>query len=287
MIRSMLLKDSTERKMPHSTFFYPLEGGIQSLINAMAKGINIYTNTIVTTLARRSDKWIVNEKEEYDYIISTLPLPELKNILKNIPSTIYESMSDLKFNSLTTVLFKCPPTDITWLYIPSHNYRSHRVGYQSALTPNASPIEGEGVGAFEIIGKQFDVTGLEMQNNVLPEELGYIKTLDHEFTKYAYVIFDTNYRKNMAVINNYFSGLEGFELLGRWGRWNYNNMDTCILDSMNLVEKWRSNENNRVIRYTGSECNYGRSCRIFRRFSSGKKTLLCWRIKYKPTSTYK
>ena len=223
--------------MPHSTFFYPLEGGIQSLINAMAKGINIYTNTIVTTLARRSDKWIVNEKEEYDYIISTLPLPELKNILKNIPSTIYESMSDLKFNSLTTVLFKCPPTDITWLYIPSHNYRSHRVGYQSALTPNASPIEGEGVGAFEIIGKQFDVTGLEMQNNVLPEELGYIKTLDHEFTKYAYVIFDTNYRKNMAVINNYFSGLEGFELLGRWGRWNYNNMDTCILDSMNLVEK--------------------------------------------------
>lgn len=237
MIRSMLLKDSTERKMPHSTFFYPLEGGIQSLINAMAKGINIYTNTIVTTLARRSDKWIVNKKEEYDYIISTLPLPELKNILKNIPSTIYESMSDLKFNSLTTVLFKCPPTDITWLYIPSHNYRSHRVGYQSALTPNASPIEGEGVGAFEIIGKQFDVTGLEMQNNVLPEELGYIKTLDHEFTKYAYVIFDTNYRKNMAVINNYFSGLEGFELLGRWGRWNYNNMDTCILDSMNLVEK--------------------------------------------------
>ena len=83
MIRSMLLKDSTERKMPHSTFFYPLEGGIQSLINAMAKGINIYTNTIVTTLARRSDKWIVNEKEEYDYIISTLPLPELKNILKD------------------------------------------------------------------------------------------------------------------------------------------------------------------------------------------------------------
>ena len=137
----------------------------------MAKGINIYTNTIVTTLARRSDKWIVNEKEEYDYIISTLPLPELKNILKNIPSTIYESMSDLKFNSLTTVLFKCPPTDITWLYIPSHNYRSHRVGYQSALTPNASPIEGEGVGAFEIIGKQFDVTGLEMQNNVCLKSL--------------------------------------------------------------------------------------------------------------------
>ena len=106
MIRSMLLKDSTERKMPHSTFFYPLEGGIQSLINAMAKGINIYTNTIVTTLARRSDKWIVNEKEEYDYIISTLPLPELKNILngldkanittRNFPQSVAELRKRLK-----------------------------------------------------------------------------------------------------------------------------------------------------------------------------------------------
>ena len=122
----------------------------------------------------------------------------------------------------------------------------------------------------------------------MPEELGYIKTLDHEFTKYAYVIFDTNYRKNMAVINNYFSGLEGFELLGRWGRWNYNNMDTCILDSMNLVEK-----NGGLMKTTElfgiqvANATMEEAAEYLGDLALEKKTLLCWRIKYKPTSTYK
>ena len=79
--------------------------------------------------------------------------------------------------------------------------------------------------------------GLDKQSNILPKELGYSQTLDYEYTKYAYVIFDSNYRKNMDVINKYFEKVDGFELLGRWGRWNYNNMDTCILDSMKLIDK--------------------------------------------------
>ena len=40
IIRSILLKDPTERKMPHSTFYYPLHGGIQTMINAIAGGGN-------------------------------------------------------------------------------------------------------------------------------------------------------------------------------------------------------------------------------------------------------
>lgn len=237
IIRSLLLKDPTERKMPHSTFYYPFHGGIQSFANAMAEGLKINVDTAVNSLENKNGKWIVNMEEEFDLIISTLPLPEVKDILKDIPQSVYRCMEDLKYNSLTTVLFKCPPTDITWLYVPSHDYRSHRVGYQSALTPNASPNKNEGVGAFEIIGEQFDVDGLDQQSNILPKELGYSQTLDYEYTKYAYVIFDSNYRKNMDVINKYFEKVDGFELLGRWGRWNYNNMDTCILDSMKLIDK--------------------------------------------------
>lgn len=234
MIHSMLLKDPTERKMPHSTFYYPIDGGIQSFLNAIAEGLVINRNTPITSIRKCGNQWIINETEAYDQIISTIPLPILGNVMADIPASICSHIADLKYNSLTTVLFECPETDITWLYIPSHDYRSHRVGYQSALTPHANLKPGMGAGALEIIGERFDVEGLDKRTDVLPKELGYTKSLDSEFTEYAYVIHDLNYRKNINAIKDYFETIEGFYLLGRWGTWNYKNMDLCILDSMEL-----------------------------------------------------
>ena len=235
MIRSMLLKDPTERKMPHSTFYYPLHGGIQSFVNAMAAGVRTICGVEVKRLEQAAGKWYVNGEGPYDSVISTIPLPMLPDAME-LPETVVKSIGGLKYNSLTTVLFECPVTDITWLYIPSHDYRSHRVGYQSALTPYAGNKPGGGCAAFEIIGERFDVEGLDKQPNILPEELGYTKTLDSEFTEYAYVIHDLDVRKNLGCINEYFDALPGFELLGRWGRWNYNNMDMCIWEAMKLTE---------------------------------------------------
>ncbi|MCH5193833.1 MAG: FAD-dependent oxidoreductase [Oscillospiraceae bacterium] len=236
MIRSMLLKDPTERKMPHSTFYYPLNGGIQTFVNAVAEGLNIICGSEIQSIEHTGGKWYVNGDGEYDTVISTIPLPCLRRVME-LPDGVAECIGDLKYNSLTTVLFECPETDITWLYIPSHDYRSHRVGYQSTLTPNAINKPDRGCAALEIIGSRFNVTGLENERNILPEELGYRETLDSEFTEFAYVIHDLNYRKNITHIRDYFSELKGFELLGRWGRWNYNNMDLCIWDSMNLVKE--------------------------------------------------
>lgn len=238
IIRSLLLKDPTERKMPHSTFYYPLSGGIQTFVNAIAIGLKICTEADVQRIERRSDKWFINGNGPFDEIISTLPLPILPHVM-DLPSNVETCIGGLKYNSLTTVLFESPQTDITWLYIPSHEYKAHRVCYQSSLTPNAGNKPDGGCAVLEIIGDRLDVDGLDKQKNVLPEELGYIRTLDSEFTEYAYVIHDLHIRWNLACIHKYFDSLPGFSLLGRWGRWNYNNMDICIFDAMHLVEKMK------------------------------------------------
>ena len=242
MIRSMLLKDPKERKMPHSTFYYPLHGGAQAFMDAIAQGLNICCETAVKSIEEHSGRWFINGEGGYDQVICTIPLPCLPDAME-LPGKVQNAIRDLKFNSLTTVLFTCPKTDITWLYVPSHEYRAHRIGYQSTLTPYTGCGPDRGCGALEIIGPQFDVADLEKQPNVLPEELGYTRTLDSEFTEYAYVIHDLNIRKNLACINEYFDDVPGFELLGRWGRWNYNNMDMCIWDAMQLTEELLKREN--------------------------------------------
>lgn len=237
IIRSLLLKDPTERKMPHSTFYYPLRGGIQSMVDAIAEGLDIICNTPVKSIKKKGNRWIVNGEDDFDIVISTIPLPILPDVME-LPGEIAAHIKDLKYNSLTTILFDCPLTDITWLYIPSHDYRSHRVGYQSALTPYANPHSGRGCAALEIVGNQFKISNsIVKDSNIVPEELGFTKALDSEFTEYAYVIHDLNYRKNLDSILQYFSTDPSFSLLGRWGTWNYKNMDLCMLDAMNLVKE--------------------------------------------------
>lgn len=236
MIHSMLLKDPSERKMPHSTFYYPLNGGIQTMVNAIADGLDLKCSYDIRSIKKAGEKWMINEDGSFDMVVSTIPLPELPEIM-SLPDVINKHIAGLKYNSLTTVLFDCPKTDITWLYVPSHDYKSHRVGYQSTLTLNACPTEDEGCAALEIIGDQFEVSeNFASQNGILPKELGFNRVLDSEFTKYAYVIHDKDYRKNTDAVKAYFAKERGFELLGRWGTWNYKNMDLCMLDAMKLVE---------------------------------------------------
>lgn len=242
IIKSLLLKDPKERKMPHSTFYYPIEGGIQTMVNAIAKGLNISLNTPVKEVKKIDGKWFVNGEGPYDRVISTIPLPRLSKVM-DMPNNVKDAIDDLKYNSLTTMLYKCPATDISWLYIPSMDYRAHRVGYQGTLSPKACP---EGCsGALEIIGDKFEIdrSSLEL-STLLPYELGFTDMIDNEFTEYAYVIHDSNYRKNTGCVEEHFDKIDGFDLLGRFAKWNYNNMDLCMRDAFELTREIVSLSNN-------------------------------------------
>jgi Protoporphyrinogen oxidase len=237
VLRSLVMKDPTERKMPHSTFYYPLKGGIQTMVNAIAEPLDVRLNHRVKECVKKEGKWYV-DGEMYDRVICTVSLPELRKIM-DLPKDVNDAIGGLKYNSLTTVLFNCPSTEITWLYIPSSDYRSHRVGYQSALTPFACPGKG-GCGALEIIGPQFKVT--DSIKDAIPKELYPNEIMDHEFTEYAYVIHDKDYRKNTEKVFSHFDEFDDFFLVGRWACWNYNNMDICMGDAFRLIDRIRGAE---------------------------------------------
>ncbi len=235
IIKSLLLKDPSERKMPHSTYYYPIVGGIQAMIDAISHGLNIKLNTAVEKIQKIDSKWYVNGEGGYDRIVSTIPLPILSKALE-LPGQVMGAIAGLKYNSLTTMLYKCPETDLSWLYIPAKEYRSHRVCYQGAFSPKACPSGCSG--AIEVIGDKFTVGKdiLETQN-VIPKELGLYNLIDSEFAEYAYVIHDKDYRSNTEEIKNYFNSIDGFDLLGRFATWNYNNMDMCMMDAFNLAKQ--------------------------------------------------
>ena len=238
MLRSVLLKDPSERKMPHSTFYYPTYGGIQTMVDRIADGLDLRLNEPITLIKKTGNGWVINNEDVFDAVISTIPLPELPSMM-DLPDTVQRAIAELKYNSVTTVLCKCPETNISWLYMPDKQFRTHRIGYQSALTPAAAP-KNTGSGAFEIIGEQFPVDrNIIHQPGIAPDALKLSEVLDWEFSQYAYVIHDRNYRKNTGTVFRYFETLDNFHLLGRFATWNYKNMDMCMQDAFELAEKFK------------------------------------------------
>lgn len=238
LLRSVIDTDYKEQNTAHSSFYYPIDG-VQTMVDAIAEPVSIRLGTPIEMIEKSdAGKWWINGEDQYDLVISTIPLPIIGKVMKNLSDKVSSAIDDLKFNSLNTVLFDCPLTDITWLYIPSHEYKSHRIHYQSSVTPHACPDQDKhGCAQLEIIGERIEDAEALVSQKTLPEELGFRHAIASAYSEYAYVIHDRNYSKNRSVILDYFDSLDGFHLLGRWGTWNYNNMDLCMQAAMNLVDE--------------------------------------------------
>lgn len=237
LLRSVLDKEYRERNTAHSSFYYPIDG-VQTMVDAIGEPLCVYLNTPIEAIEKNNKKWVINGTEAYDRVISTIPLPVIGKVMSKLPKEVQDAIGGLKFNSLNTVLFDCPNTDITWLYIPSHEYKSHRIHYQSSVTPHACPDQDKhGCAQLEIIGDRIDDPEALVGQKTLPEELGFRHAIASAFSEYAYVIHDRGYSRNTDIIKRFFENEDNFFILGRWGAWNYNNMDLCMQDAMNLIDE--------------------------------------------------
>ncbi|GAB6122891.1 hypothetical protein [Dysgonomonas termitidis] len=66
-----------------------------------------------------------------------------------------------------------------------------------------------------------------------------IEPLDHNNSDMAYIVFDENYSSSMNIIREYLDKI-GIYTLGRFGEWQYYNMDICIkkaIDMANSIKK--------------------------------------------------
>lgn len=53
--------------------------------------------------------------------------------------------------------------------------------------------------------------------------------------RFAYVVYDINYLKNIAIIREYCNNI-GISLVGRFSRFEYLNMDGCIRNAIDFVK---------------------------------------------------
>lgn len=223
------LINGAKDKMPHSSFYYPNSNNQNTFIDKLAEGLPIYPNSEVKNILFNpsNKKWKINNGEEFDEVISTLPLNIISSLIDNTPSDILAASKKLKYNKVTTMFWETTGTDKTWTYVPDKDDLFHRyihIGNFFKPQKNYSITESVGVRTYE-----------EMHENGLKNPF-LIKPLAYNVSNHAYVVFDENYKDATNDVKNYLKSI-GLHTLGRFGEWEYYNMDICIKSALELSKE--------------------------------------------------
>ncbi|ECL2177827.1 protoporphyrinogen/coproporphyrinogen oxidase [Campylobacter coli] len=221
------LVDKTTDKMSHATFYYPKTNNQNTFIEAIGENVNILTNYEVKELKKENGQWIINGEKKYDILINTSPLDFIPKILKDIPIEALNYFKKLKYNKVTNIFWETDESlDITWGYIPDPSIGFHRISNTGSIVqPKGNFCTTEAIG-------EIPYDRLAQEGQKIPF---LKKPLDYNVTEHAYVFFDLNYVQAKAGAISYLDSL-GIYSHGRFGEWEYYNMDVCIKRSIDLAK---------------------------------------------------
>lgn len=221
------LISKTTDKMSHATFYYPKSNNQNTFIEAIGYGVNILTGYDVKDITKENNQWIVNGEKKYDILINTSPLDLIPKILKDIPTEALSCFNKLKYNKVTNIFWETDGSlDITWGYIPDPSIGFHRISNTGSIVqPKGNFCTTEAIG-------EIPYDRLVQEGQKIPF---LKKPLDYNVTEHAYVFFDLNYTKAKTGAISYLNSL-GIYAHGRFGEWEYYNMDVCIKRSIDLAK---------------------------------------------------
>ncbi|WAC06065.1 MAG: FAD-dependent oxidoreductase [Methanoregula sp.] len=244
----------TEGYSHQAVFSYPLDGGIEALIHAIAGPIEnrIRTGFFVNSIRKNGSRFTISDGSNVvkaDRCISTIPVQHLLPCLSNVPLDVRQACSDLVYNSLVCIALEVkgevPP--ISWLYVPEITLgRTNRISFPSTYSPHAAP-EGCSSILAEITHQSGDEVShipdadLILEVTETLEKMGII-TKDRIIRShvmrqpFAYVVYDLDYQKNIRIVKDYCMSA-GIPLVGRFAEFEYLNMDGCIRRVIDFIKE--------------------------------------------------
>lgn len=214
---------------------YPLQGGYKTYLNVLAKDLEIKTDHKVMQIDTKDKtiKFANGLNTNFDKIVSSLPLPEICNIILGCPQEVMNASQNLNCTAgvLVSIGLKKPQlnTDL-WFYIYDKDIIAARVYSPSLKSPDNAPTDHCSLQAEiyfnnkEVVVKdrlkalEENTIGSLVKMGVFSRE--EIVIVDTRYQKYANVIFDKDIYKNRKVIHNYLLQND-IVPIGRFGEWDY------------------------------------------------------------------
>jgi protoporphyrinogen oxidase len=132
------------------------------------------------------------------------------------------------------------------MYVPDKDLGLfNRISFPSNYSPDVAPAGHSSILAEITYHEGDDVSRMPDQKiidhviksltnmNIVKDREDIVYTALERQT-YAYVIYDLDYKKNIAIVKDFCEKL-GIGLVGRFSEFEYLNMDGCIRNAMNFV----------------------------------------------------
>jgi len=228
---------------------YPQNGGYKSFLTYMAANSNIETNkevNLVDITNRRID-FTDGTFCNYEKLISSLPLPELIQRIKDVPNEVTEACQKLLCTSgqLVSIGLNCEiPDDNIWFYIYDEDILPSRAYYPSKKSPNNAP-EGKSSIQFETYFSKYNppkLKGGAMIEHIIEKaekmklfSKNEVSVSNYKEQKYANVVFDLDRSKNVEIVHSYLKSKD-IKAIGRFGEWDYLWSDQSLLSGKKSTE---------------------------------------------------
>jgi protoporphyrinogen oxidase len=233
----------TNRGMGYNPkFIYPKDGGIDCLPQALAAPIQ-QVNTgesVVFIDAKKKYVQLASGREEvFDFLISTLPVPLLYQMLTDAPDRLIDAAQKLKAISVLNLnigIDRPRVSDQHWIYFPEDQFVFSRIGFPMNFSSSVAP-EGTSSMYIEIthpadekpnVEEAFERSWADLQKCGILHQSDRILTRHVLDIRYAYVVFDQHRQRHLQSLIDYLESRDIYTA-GRYGRWDYYSMEDSIL----------------------------------------------------------
>jgi protoporphyrinogen oxidase len=242
----------TEGYLHQLDFYYPRRGGIEALIAALRRKVpKLLTGFRAAKIVRRGGDWEVSDGSRSvsaDTLVSTIPPRDLLAALEGVPPRVTAAARRLQYNSVILVMLGVKHEGLsgrTAVYIPDPKILPHRVCFMKSFSPLNAPA-GRSHALAEIAVPPSSPLLREDLDGIAERVFHGIKDIcgiserdlvctEVRVVPYAYVVYDRDYARNTKIVYGYLSS-RGIRSLGRFGSFQYLNMDACVAHARALAE---------------------------------------------------
>lgn len=212
---------------------YPKKGGFRSIMNECRKGLDIRLNKKAVRIdtAAKQVEFADGTVENYDNLISSLPLPEIIKMISDVPENVQNAAKQLRWTCGYQVSLGFNRPDVAkylWFYIYDEDVPPARVYSPNLKSPDNAP---EGCSSLQ--AEIFFANGVKVvdKNIILQKTVEKLKEIcqfndsdvvvkDIRFEPYANIIFTPEIYESRKVVREWLQA-QGIKTIGRFGEWDY------------------------------------------------------------------
>lgn len=212
---------------------YPKKGGFRSIMNECRKGLDIRLNKKAVRIdtAAKQVEFADGTVENYDNLISSLPLPEIIKMISDVPENVQNAAKQLRWTCGYQVSLGFNRPDVAkylWFYIYDEDVPPARVYSPNLKSPDNAPD-----GCSSLQAEIFFANGAKVvdKNIILQKTVEKLKEIcqfndsdvvvkDIRFEPYANIIFTPEIYESRKVVREWLQA-RGIKTIGRFGEWDY------------------------------------------------------------------